>query len=149
MSDLCFTVYGRPQQKGSKRALPRHGVKGGRPILVDSNKRSGPWAGEVREAAGKARAAQQWGVLAGAVAVQLDFFFGRPKGHYGSGRNADAVRAGAPRRMATMPDIDKLARTVLDALSGVVYRDDGQVCVLQLAKHYGDPERLEAKVVAL
>lgn len=34
------------------------------------------------------------------------------------------------------PDSDKLARSVLDALSGVVFRDDALVCDLQVRKRY-------------
>jgi Holliday junction resolvase RusA-like endonuclease len=146
---LAFTVYGTPQQKGSKRALPMRGERGGRPILVDDNKRAGPWAGEVRAAAGKARQRAEYGLLVGPLAVQLDFYFARPKGHYGSGRNAQALRPSAPKRMIVMPDVDKLCRCAIDALIGVLYRDDAQVAVLQAAKHYGDPERLEIEVVAL
>lgn len=36
-------------------------------------------------------------------------------------------------------DIDKLARCVLDHLSGVVIEDDGQVVFLATTKVYGDP----------
>jgi Holliday junction resolvase RusA-like endonuclease len=37
---------------------------------------------------------------------------------------------------STMPDIDKLARAVLDALTGTIYQDDAQVAQLRLAKRY-------------
>jgi len=36
----------------------------------------------------------------------------------------------------TKPDLDNLAKTVLDALNGVVYRDDAQICALTLRKRY-------------
>lgn len=35
------------------------------------------------------------------------------------------------------PDLDKLERAVLDALTGVVYEDDGQVTRIDSAKRYG------------
>jgi Holliday junction resolvase RusA-like endonuclease len=38
------------------------------------------------------------------------------------------------------PDVDKLARAVLDALSGIVYQDDGQVVVLTASKHWATPD---------
>ena len=57
--------------------------------------------------------------------------------------------ASAPRHMAVMPDIDKLARCALDALTGIVFEDDAQVTELRLRKGFGEPERLEARVVAL
>ena len=48
--------------------------------------------------------------------------------------------------MATMPDVDKLARCALDALVGVLIKDDAQVVALHLGKRYGEPERLEARL---
>ena len=39
------------------------------------------------------------------------------------------------------PDVDKLARALLDALTGVAYEDDGQVVALTVRKIYG-PETL-------
>jgi Holliday junction resolvase RusA-like endonuclease len=34
----------------------------------------------------------------------------------------------------TKPDVDKIARCVLDALTGIVYVDDAQVCALDIRK---------------
>jgi Holliday junction resolvase RusA-like endonuclease len=39
------------------------------------------------------------------------------------------------------PDVDKVARLVLDALSGVVYRDDAEVAVLEIAKRDAEQDR--------
>jgi len=41
----------------------------------------------------------------------------------------------------TRPDIDKLARALLDALTGVAYEDDGQVVALTVRKMYGTDTR--------
>lgn len=38
-----------------------------------------------------------------------------------------------------MPDVDKLARGVCDAMSGIVYDDDKRVTDLYAAKRYGTP----------
>jgi Holliday junction resolvase RusA-like endonuclease len=40
------------------------------------------------------------------------------------------------RYPTTKPDLDKLARAVLDALTGVYYLDDAQVVSLDLQKAY-------------
>lgn len=47
------------------------------------------------------------------------------------------------------PDIDKLLRTVLDALTGVVYHDDAQVTSVAASKTYTEEVgiRIEAEVV--
>lgn len=42
----------------------------------------------------------------------------------------------------TKPDIDNLAKCVLDALNGIAYRDDNQVVRLESSKFYGDPATL-------
>ena len=80
------------------------------------------------------------------VVVTIGFYFARPRGHYGTGRNASTVRAAAPARMTTMPDVDKLARCALDALTGIVFRDDAQIVDLHAVKRYGEPERAEIMV---
>lgn len=61
--------------------------------------------------------------LEGPVSMRLIFHMRRPK----------SVKRARP---TVNPDVDKLARAVLDALEGVAYRNDGQVVELQLAKYY-------------
>lgn len=139
MTDIRFSVLGRPQQKGSKRAF----LGKGKPIVVDSNAKARPWANQVSAAA---RDVYQGELIRDAVQVELFFFFARPKAHYGSGRNAGTVLASAPRHMIVMPDVDKLARCAVDALTGVLFKDDSQIWRLIAAKGYGEPERLEVIV---
>jgi Endodeoxyribonuclease RusA len=153
---LRFVVLGRPQGKGSKRVLPiRTKAAAGQPriALVDSNRSAAPWAAKVSAAA--AAAAQDrvgevgWKLERGAVCVAFEFYFARPRGHYGVGKNINRVKASAPEYMAVMPDVDKLVRCSLDALVGVLIRDDSQVVELKARKLYGEPERLEARVTTL
>lgn len=58
-----------------------------------------------------------------AVRVALTFYLPRPKTVI---RKYPSVR----------PDLDKLARACLDALTGIAYLDDSQVCDLTLHKRY-------------
>ena len=37
------------------------------------------------------------------------------------------------------PDIDNVAKIALDAINGVVFEDDDQVCGLEVQKKYGEP----------
>jgi Holliday junction resolvase RusA-like endonuclease len=46
----------------------------------------------------------------------------------------------------TKPDIDNLAKTVLDACNGIVWRDDSRVAVLNITKIYGTTPRLDVAV---
>ena len=48
------------------------------------------------------------------------------------------------------PDLDQLVKQVKDAMSGIVYVDDNQVCGYPgTGKRYGGPERTEIEVWAL
>ena len=128
---LEFTVLGKPQPAGSKRGIPIYrGKKGakqftGRVAVVDDAKRSKPWQALVSAAAADALGGGEQ--LAGPLVLEVDFYVTRPAGHYGSGRNAEVLRAAAPRYPTTRPDVTKLLRGVEDALTSVVWHDDAQV----------------------
>jgi Holliday junction resolvase RusA-like endonuclease len=76
--------------------------------------------------------------LTGAVMLQLVITKARPPGHYR--RNGELLPRFADAWPASRPDVDKLARAVLDALTGVLYRDDGQVVTLDVTKRYGEQD---------
>jgi Holliday junction resolvase RusA-like endonuclease len=73
-------------------------------------------------------------LMAGPVIVECDFFLRRPKSHFGTGRNAGTLKASAPTHVDRAPDVDKLVRACLDALTGVVFADDCQVVDLYATK---------------
>lgn len=139
-----FTVLGKPQPAGSKRAFQNKHT--GRIVVVDDAKGSRPWKQEVAGAAAE-RMNGSGELLDGPLEVRLIFHVARPKGHYGTGKNAGKVKGSAPEFPAVKPDVDKLSRAVLDALSGVVYRDDAQIFRKAVAKLYGTPERVEIMVM--
>jgi Holliday junction resolvase RusA-like endonuclease len=64
--------------------------------------------------------------MEGPVAIQLDFFMLKPR----------TIKRDMP---TVPPDLDKLIRGVLDALTGIVYRDDAQVVSILATKSYGEP----------
>lgn len=74
------------------------------------------------------------GVLEGAVVVIAEFRFTRPPSHFTKGGE---LRKGAPMTPGR-PDIDKLLRGLLDALTGVAFRDDSQVSDIDARKVYAD-----------
>jgi len=128
---LQFFVSGHPRGQGSKRH-----VGGGR--LVESSKDLAPWRKAIAE---EARAALgELELFSGPVRVQAVFWFQRPASHYGTGRNAGNLKASAPRFRDSLPDVDKLARALLDGLViGGVLRDDRLVVQLWAEKLYGLP----------
>lgn len=132
-----FFAAGIPATKGSMKAF----VRGKRAIVTHDNARTKPWQGVV------AHAAHEAGVtpLEGPVAVELAFFFPRPSGHLGS----KGLKRSAPALPITRSsgDVDKLARSVLDALTGVAYRDDSQVVQLVARKTFSGLRGAGVRVV--
>ena len=125
---ITVTVPGDPVPQGSLRA-------GNRGQLFYSNAAYlKPYrtkiADAVRDAAGETH--EQW---TGPVTVRALFVFERPKSHF---LKSGGLRKGQHEEKLTPPDLDKLMRSVLDAITqSGVYRDDAQVTVLEAAKDYG------------
>jgi Holliday junction resolvase RusA-like endonuclease len=151
MTELTFTVYGKPQPAGSKRAfaIRKAGIPTGQIAVVDANKNAKSWQQEVRAVALEA----MWqpggyghGLIPGPLVVSMTFYATRPKSHYGTGRNTNTLKASAPAFPTGRPDSLKLARGTEDALTGIVYKDDAQVVDLRVRKLYGLPERVEITV---
>jgi Holliday junction resolvase RusA-like endonuclease len=128
-------VSGRPRPKGSWKPV-RVGVK---TRLLPDNARSKPWEVLVHFAAAQAFRGDPWGKDV-AVGLHVRFVFRRPKKHFRTGRFSNVLRDDAPRFPIGKPDADKLLRTVMDALTGVVYVDDCQVVDPHCPKVYGEHE---------
>ena len=75
------------------------------------------------------------------VRVKLTFAMPRPKEHLVLRGGRYTVRASYLWRVPTSPpDIDKLIRGVLDALTGMMYHDDSQVVEVHARKVYASGE---------
>ena len=60
--------------------------------------------------------------------VDIRCFFRRPKGHYGTGKNAQTLKASAPIWNTSKPDRDNIEKAIFDALTNIgVWRDDSLV----------------------
>jgi Holliday junction resolvase RusA-like endonuclease len=129
---LSFTVYGVAQPKGNMRAIHLKGMKF--PIVTDSNRSAKSWSQLVAEGASRALGdlpeAERL-VLVGAVRLSVAFYLPRPKKYQ---------RRGVPAAHLKAPDIDKLLRGVLDALTSVAWQDDSQVVELVAAKFYAETD---------
>lgn len=141
-------VYGTPVPQGSMKAFAvrKHGVPTGRVAVTADNTRTKPWRQAIVDAWRSALEDGRWEgpPVNGAtipLGVTITFGMPRPAKHYGTGRNRDQLRPGAPARPGGLPDIDKLCRAVLDALTAAgAWRDDAQVCELKASKRYADNE---------
>lgn len=110
-----FWVPGTPIPQGSKR-IGRHGKF---PVILDDNdKVLRPWRKTVATAATFAMQGRE--PLDCAVCMSLNFVMPRPKSTP-KRRTPKAIRK---------PDLDKLERAVLDALTGVCFSDDSHVVSL-------------------
>lgn len=142
---MQFNVLGTPAPQGSKKAIPiaRKGPAGqkvytGKVSLVESSATVKPWR-ELVTAAAVAQRRAGAKPFHGAVSVTIAFYLRRPKAHYRAGRYAHLVLPSAPAYPNVKPDIDKLVRSTLDALTAAkVYRDDAEVVELHVAKWYAD-----------
>jgi Holliday junction resolvase RusA-like endonuclease len=97
--------------------------------LRPDNQRERPWANAV---AWTARAAGVRTPTAKAVIVEVHCFFQRPKK--------------PTHPFPSRSDVDKLARSVLDALTGIAWLDDQQVVDLRVTKSYAEDNRIGANV---
>jgi crossover junction endodeoxyribonuclease RusA len=119
---MTLTVPGRPYPQGSLRSFH---TKGG--ATVTPQKPS--------VLVYRADIQRIWGdpnPWAGPIHIDIEFMFMRPKSHY----NKSGLKPSAPKRHTQSPDIDKLARSVLDALTGYAYVDDKQVVLLHATKQW-------------
>jgi Holliday junction resolvase RusA-like endonuclease len=162
-----FTAYCRPQPQGSiqsfilpnkeaveeaARAIHRHSsfislvkiielitaaVKKTRAILTSDNSNLKAYRKEVTRCAVAALKAQHSTIAIKheAVEIKLDFVFERPP-------------SVSKKRMypVVKPDIDKLERATLDALTGHAYEDDAQVVTVSKSKRYGPQECVTVSV---
>jgi len=74
-----------------------------------------------------------------AVAIQMEFHLPRPKSHFRTGRFYQELKEDAPI-YPRKPDIDNLAKFVLDALNDYIWKDDSQVTTLFLRKVYANED---------
>ena len=127
---FTFTVRGEPAPQGSKSGFYNQRLK--RVMLVESSSKCKPWRQEVMAAAIAAREAAGFAgdlvpMFEGPVHVTATFTVKKAKS--------------APKRIRTFPvanpDLDKLVRSTLDAMTKAgIFRDDSYVVELSSAKRF-------------
>ncbi len=134
---IQFFVPGTARPGGSKRAFMNK--RSGKICVVEDCRDNKNWRADIQT-----RFLQAQGMSFGRSPVQLElqFFFQRPKSHYGTGKKAECVKSSAPHYHAQKPDATKLIRAVEDALTGLAWHDDAQVCRQIVEKHWCGPGTL-------
>jgi crossover junction endodeoxyribonuclease RusA len=139
---ITLHVLGTPAPKGSSR--PMFNRKTGKAFTFAGGSKQNEaklqtWDGAVRAAAASAvGSVEAPPFVETALSVAITFRLARPGGHWGKGRNAGKLSPSAPTHPRGKPDIDKLARSTLDSLTGIVF-DDSRIVALRIAKVYAAP----------
>lgn len=97
----------------------------------------------------KSKLPNNYELITGAIFCQLWYGIGRPKSHYGIGRNEGVLKKSAPKYPLTIPDIDNYEKFVFDCCNGVIWKDDKQVVACFHEKKYSDNPRVEILVEIL
>lgn len=121
-TELTIDVTGDPVPQGSMFAI----MRAGRPVVIaDNSSALGRWRRDITSAA-KARATLAgWLTTDGPVTVAVTFWLERP------------AAAKKRHRPHVRPDLDKLVRAVLDALTEAqIWTDDARVVRIAADKHY-------------
>lgn len=124
MKELAFTVYAKAEPQGSMKAFVRPGSK--HASVTSDNRKLKPFRSEVTAMAiATLRCEAPMFEKGVAVHIELTFTFLPPKS--------------VKKRIwpVVKPDIDKLQRAMLDALTGVAWHDDAQVVQVYAKKRYG------------
>lgn len=159
---LTFTVEGIPQPKGSTQSfgyIPKDAEGAPRtrqtstgkvvPVIrtatTSDNRKVKDWQALVGKTAlvamANARPRRRRLEAGVAISLELTFYLPRPK----------ALEYVVGARHTKRPDFDKLTRSIADALTGVVWTDDGQVDYAVIRKRYagslpGSPPRVDITV---
>jgi Holliday junction resolvase RusA-like endonuclease len=134
---ISFTVIGTPQPQGSSRAFVPKGWT--RAIITSANSKLKPWRQEIAGTAQVAMNESKIGLLENVpLAIEAAFFFDKPK----------SAKKSLLHKI-TKPDADKLLRGLLDALTGIVFKDDAQIVQCIVRKGFGVPSRVEVSVMGV
>ena len=126
MNDLSFFVPGLPKAQPRAKATTL-----GRFASVYTPKTADVWKAGIVTAARYAW--NQFDPLDSALVVRMDFRLPRPRAHYG----AKGLKPSAPQWHDKKPDLDNLAKAVLDAITNSgIWTDDAIVCELTVSKRY-------------
>lgn len=119
--EISFDVLGRPAPQGSKKSI-------GNNRFIEASKFLPAWRTAISVAAESAVTEHDWVRVSGPVELEVMFYLERPSSINSNKRPYPVVP----------PDVDKLLRGVGDALSGIIYDDDAQICRVLAWKQYAD-----------
>lgn len=133
---FSFTVMGEPKGQPRARAFARKvGLKYVARVF-DAGTAEG-WKSAIAISATEVGLKEA--MLAGPVSLRMVCHFARPNSHFGTGKNADKIKAGAPYFHQKKPDLDNVVKAAKDALTQIgAWGDDCQVCSVRLIKMWSE-----------
>ena len=136
MKTICFTVPGKPQGKARARTFYNPKTQGMSSVTPEKTVLYENFISTCYlQIAGEERFEDT-----AYIRIRIQAFFEVPKS---SSKVKKEAMLNGEILPAKKPDIDNIAKAVLDALNSVAYRDDTQVVELQLRKQYSEKPRVE------
>ena len=138
MQKLMFEIPGSPIGQGR----PKFSTINGHAKAYDPEK-SRNYKAYVKMLATQAMKENDFEMITGPCAIQIFAFFDVPKSK--SKKFKEAALEGK-ERPTKKPDADNIVKAILDALNGLIYKDDSCIVDLHCIKYYSDVPRVEVYV---
>ena len=135
---IHFKIEGRAQPQGRPRA-----VRAGSGVRMYDPPKSRAYKQMV---AAKVRSYMKINgiqMITEPIAVHLNFYFTPPKSY--SNKRIRAIEA-KEELFTKKPDLDNLAKSILDSCNNSLFKDDSQIVGLTIGKHYGHEDYVDVKV---
>ena len=131
---MKFTVYSEPVAKGRPRFSGYHAY---------TPKKTRDYEKLVRDTY-----IQECGetFLEGEIKAEIHCYFPIPKS---TSKKNRALMENGQIMHTKRGDCDNLAKTILDALNGIAYKDDSQVCILEVYKWYSEEPRVYVSLIEI
>lgn len=143
--DVKLIILGEPMAQKRHKTVSRG--RGGHPLPFV--KSYDPSKGDKRDLKRLVQAEAPEKPFLGPLRVDVYFYFSYRKGDYGTGRNAGVLKPTAPIWKDTGKDRDNCDKLILDALTGIFWINDSQVCDGRIKKMYSEKPRTEIYIKRL
>lgn len=138
MQKLMFEILGSPIGQGR----PKFSTINGHAKAYDPEK-SRNYKAYVRMLATQAMKENDFAIITGPCAIKIWAYFDIPKS---KSKKFKEAALEAKERPTKKPDADNIVKAILDALNGLVYKDDSCIVELSCVKYYSDVPRVEVYV---
>lgn len=137
--DITLTILGPPLAQKRHRSVSRD--RSGKPLPF--TRTYDPSAVNKRDLKRLVQAEAPEKPFLGPLRVDTYFHFAYRKGDYHTGAKAGILKASAPIWKDTGKDRDNCDKLILDALTGIFWVNDSQVCDGRIKKMYSEKPRTE------